>query len=261
MKVSIVDESYQALQKQWCEAMRKSAGPVQLGNNPSLAEIIHLTWKWPWITAGFYSDDRLLALASAVKIRNKYVSLPHFDHGSLWVDYKYLSLIAGTEDQDAEYSFHKFFYHRFIELPEQMPKLKGSGTFFRIDISAQELRQGLESNEKNKGTDFMIRSRFRLSPHYLDDKVIPCLLLEKSMPEQMDRFSGNLRRKIRKAEKNGIETIVGRSELLADFYRVYCKNISQLSSFALPKRFFLNLLTHYKNGNVYTSKAFTNALY
>lgn len=251
MKVSLIKELYHVLQKQWHEAMQKSGSKVHLGNNPCLAEIIHHTWKWPFVAAGFYFKDRLIAWASAISIRNNFVSLPHFDHGSLWVDVDYLTSLTETMDQAAECHFHKLFYTRFCDLLGQGVNGQATETLLRVDLELQELKSDFFSGEGKSCTKFRIRERFRLSEYFQDGKVIPFIHTEESMLKQMDNFSGNLRRKIRKAEKNGIETIVGKSELLDDFYRVYCKNISRLGSFGLPEIFFTNLLKRYKYGEAY----------
>jgi len=62
------------------------------------------------------------------------------------------------------------------------------------------------------------------------------------------RFSSNLRRKIRKAAKNGFTVETGGMELLDSFYAVYSRHIRSIGSAALSKRWFRNLLQQYEGG-------------
>jgi len=76
-------------------------------------------------------------------------------------------------------------------------------------------------------------------------KVASWLRLEPTMELQFSSFSGNLGRKIRKASRNGLVTVQGGRELLAEFYSVYARHMRTLGSGALSKRFFENMLNHY----------------
>lgn len=78
-------------------------------------------------------------------------------------------------------------------------------------------------------------------------KVVNWLRLKPDMERQHLSFSSNLRRKIRKGYRNGMEAISGGTELLDRFYRVYARHIHQIGSAALPKRFFRLLLEEYNS--------------
>lgn len=61
------------------------------------------------------------------------------------------------------------------------------------------------------------------------------------------QFNANLRRKIRRSQKNGFTTIQGGIELLNDFYRIYSSHIRSLGSAPLTRRWFQNLIQQYNN--------------
>lgn len=61
-------------------------------------------------------------------------------------------------------------------------------------------------------------------------------------------FHTNLRRKIRKAQKNGFTVVNGGRELLDPFYQIYSHHIRSIGSATLPKKWFRNLTDHYKEG-------------
>ncbi len=72
-------------------------------------------------------------------------------------------------------------------------------------------------------------------------------LLELSTDPWLE-FTTNLRRKIRKSQKNGFTTVHGGMELLDDFYCIYASHIRSLGSAPLTRKWFQNLLQHYQNG-------------
>jgi hypothetical protein len=79
-------------------------------------------------------------------------------------------------------------------------------------------------------------------------KITTFLRLNQDVREQFGQFGPNLRRKIRKSASNGISVKMGKSELLASFYHIYASNMHRLGSPALPRRWFVNLLDHYRDG-------------
>jgi hypothetical protein len=76
-------------------------------------------------------------------------------------------------------------------------------------------------------------------------KVVSLLHLDVN-PWQ--RFTSNLRRKIRRSQKNGFTIVQGGMALLDDFYKVYATHIRSLGSAPLTRRWFKNLLQQYSNG-------------
>jgi lipid II:glycine glycyltransferase (peptidoglycan interpeptide bridge formation enzyme) len=77
------------------------------------------------------------------------------------------------------------------------------------------------------------------SPH----KVASWLSLDKPfLPDS------GLRRKIKASENHGFEIINGGKELVTEFWTCYSQHLHRLGSLPLPKRFFTNLLSGFKEG-------------
>lgn len=68
-------------------------------------------------------------------------------------------------------------------------------------------------------------------------KVTYLISLEGGQEAVWKRLHSNVRNKIRKAEKNGIEVEHG-NHLIGDFYRVYSHNMRDLGTPVMPRRFF-----------------------
>jgi hypothetical protein len=79
-------------------------------------------------------------------------------------------------------------------------------------------------------------------PHLESAKVASWLKLSDSMDKQMQAFSANLRRKIRRGQHHGFTVEQGGIGLLHEFWKVYARHLDHLGSVALPRRFFENLL-------------------
>jgi len=73
-------------------------------------------------------------------------------------------------------------------------------------------------------------------------KVTMLLDLEKSMETQWKKLDTKVRNQVRKAEKNGLKTVVGYLELLDGFYEVFCRNMRDLGTPVYGKSFFRNIL-------------------
>jgi len=65
-----------------------------------------------------------------------------------------------------------------------------------------------------------------------------------------DMYSSNLRRKIRKAARNGFTVKRGGVELIDEFYKVYSRHMHTLGSGSLSKRWFRNLISDYEGGYI-----------
>jgi serine/alanine adding enzyme len=59
---------------------------------------------------------------------------------------------------------------------------------------------------------------------------------------QWRAFNAKLRNQIRKAEKNGLQFMVGDLELLDGFYAIFARNMRDLGTPVYAKRFFRNIL-------------------
>jgi FemAB-related protein (PEP-CTERM system-associated) len=73
-------------------------------------------------------------------------------------------------------------------------------------------------------------------------KVTMLLKLSPDVESQWKAFNAKLRNQVRKAEKGGLQTVVGGIELLDGFYQVFCRNMRDLGTPVYGKEFFANVL-------------------
>ncbi len=98
---------------------------------------------------------------------------------------------------------------------------------------------------------FEIRGMQPYTNFYNSDKIATFLQLQDTIDGQLALFKSNHRRKIRKAYKNNLKvSVASTEEAMAEFYKVYTKNMLRLGSPSLSKRFFLGLLKDYNYGDV-----------
>lgn len=229
-------------------SMQKSGSGVCLGNNPSLSLAVQETYGWPGIFVKFIFNNQMVACATANKVRKKsWFSLPHFNHGGLWVDQSWWEkhcneLNAGIHD-DA----HQIFYKLLIQAIGKITTFDYK-YHCETELSMDDLSKVISNAKVRSKIKFGCRSEFRLLDYQCEGKVIPCLSLNSSVEDQMKAFSVGVRRKIRKSYHNQLVIKTGSSELLDDFMTVYDNNIRALGSFGLPKKFFQSLLLHYEYG-------------
>lgn len=74
------------------------------------------------------------------------------------------------------------------------------------------------------------------------DKVIMELALPTSVEELWSRLGSNIRRKIRRPQKEGAEILRGGKELVPDFYRVFSHNMRDLGTPVYPECFFASIM-------------------
>jgi FemAB-related protein (PEP-CTERM system-associated) len=74
------------------------------------------------------------------------------------------------------------------------------------------------------------------------DKVIMELALPGSTDELWARFDPKLRAQIRRANKEGVQIVRGRGELLPEFYAVFARNMRDLGTPVYAARFFAAIL-------------------
>ena len=73
-------------------------------------------------------------------------------------------------------------------------------------------------------------------------KVTMILQLKADADIQWQAFNAKLRNQIRKAEKSGLQSVIGRQELFDEFYAVFARNMRDLGTPVYPKCFFRNVL-------------------
>jgi len=83
-----------------------------------------------------------------------------------------------------------------------------------------------------------IRSLTQCSSFSSDNKVLSWLSLYQDENQQMDDFSSNLRRKIRKAQSMKFSTETGHQELIPDFYTLFSTQMHRLGSPAMEQSFY-----------------------
>jgi len=76
-------------------------------------------------------------------------------------------------------------------------------------------------------------------------KVTMLLDLKKTEQEQWSCLDAKVRNQVRKAEKNGLQAIEGRMELLDGFYEVFCRNMRDLGTPVYGMNFFRNVLEEF----------------
>ena len=76
-------------------------------------------------------------------------------------------------------------------------------------------------------------------------KVTMILDLKKNAEEQWTSLDAKVRNQIRKAEKNGLQVVTGRLELLNGFYEVFCRNMRDLGTPVYGLNFFRNVLEEF----------------
>jgi hypothetical protein len=85
-------------------------------------------------------------------------------------------------------------------------------------------------------------------PKASSHKTSSWLKLEQSVEMQWANFSPNLRRKIRKSQKNGFTIRQGGTELLKVFWNLYALHMDKLGSAALPLSYYEAMSRNYTEG-------------
>ena len=76
-------------------------------------------------------------------------------------------------------------------------------------------------------------------------KVTMILPLADNVEEQWKGLDSKVRNQIRKAEKSGLQAVVGSMELLDGFYEVFCRNMRDLGTPVYGRNFFRNVLEEF----------------
>lgn len=77
------------------------------------------------------------------------------------------------------------------------------------------------------------------------DKVNMLLELPESMDEIGNMIGSKKRSQVRRSLKEGVEVVIGQSELLADFYQVFAENMRDLGTPVYPRSFFKEILARF----------------
>jgi predicted N-acyltransferase len=197
-------------------------------NHPAFAEFISNYFGWEHISLRILDDQKHIATLPFVKTCNKWICLPFASAMGFCLITEYVSKIELIE-------FLSTVMNNQLKLESKK------------DWQIEEVRAGFSKNAIGNTTKptWEIRSFIRLSEHVYAHKSLSVLALEGNIEAQEKIFSSNLRRKIRKAEKNGISIRMGRQELTDDFYSVYSRNCHRLGTPVLKKDFYAGMLKAY----------------
>lgn len=223
-------------------AMARTDVEGNLSLNPCLPQITGETMHWPVLCLLFMVNDQPLAWFAALHTDKEWFSLPHYNNGAYWFNTSAFNAGFSGEAMDERLFFSSFISNQswFTQKPTQNRLL-----LIALEPADMENRQaGIAP-----GLHLRQRSFYKLEEHRLSHKVDSHLALQGDEKDQFSAFSPGVRRKIRKADRNGISIQTGGIELLDTFYKVYRRNIHQLGSFGLPKSFFQDLLRQYTDGD------------
>lgn len=126
-----------------------------------------------------------------------------------------------------------------------VPFVNYGGLLCNTDTAAALL---LEEAEQLRRSCNATHVELRHASYYIEylptrqHKVSMILNLAGDVDAQWKAFNPKLRNQIRKAEKNGLQFIVGHLDLLDDFYEVFARNMRDLGTPVHDKKFFYNVL-------------------
>jgi len=205
----------------WNSLALNNTAKRTIAHNPSLFHFFSGFLKLSTFYILLFQNDLTVGLLPVVKIGKKIVSIPHFSYGGIfWLnntknDFDEGQIIKHISNQilneNLSSGFYRFNY--FDNLPDD------SNT---PDIEVRKTSPLFGATDTNKVTLIMS--------------------LKKNEDEQFALFNSNLRRKIKKAEKNGIKIRRGKEEIISDFTKVYNRNMQSIGSPSLGERFFKALL-------------------
>jgi FemAB-related protein (PEP-CTERM system-associated) len=126
-----------------------------------------------------------------------------------------------------------------------VPFVNYGGLLYKDDSAASFLLEEAERLRRSLGaTHIELRHAGRSLPGIptREHKVTMLLDLAADVEGQWRAFNAKLRNQIRKAEKSGLQVVVGRLELLDGFYEVFAHNMRDLGTPVYGKSFFRNIL-------------------
>jgi serine/alanine adding enzyme len=110
---------------------------------------------------------------------------------------------------------------------------------------ASELAQELGCNHIEFRDTFERDARWTLRT----DKVAMELALPPSVDQLWSDLGSNLRRKIKRPQKEGVQILHGNEELLPQFYRVFARNMRDLGTPVYPEAFFKSIIETFPNAS------------
>jgi len=206
---------------QWSYLALNKSSLVSVAHNPSLFHFyLNFLSLSPFYFILHFKNEPV-GLLPLIDVGGKIISIPHFSGGGiLWLRNIEIPL------NEAELILH---------LSSELHDSKIKTGFYQVEITRQESEEKSFPSVEVRSFNYLLGAS--------DTKKTVCLIhLEKQEKKQFEAFKSNLRRKINKAEKNGILIRSGGLELLEDFTQVYNRNMHRIGSPTLGKQFFKSLL-------------------
>ncbi|MCF8227633.1 MAG: peptidoglycan bridge formation glycyltransferase FemA/FemB family protein [Bacteroidales bacterium] len=211
--------------------MQSSLPVYTIYNDPVFSGFIAEYFDWKYRMGLIREGEKEIAQLPFVRVGRQWVSVPH---GSVIG-------LGNLSDQFSVGELDGLMSLLVEELENNLSKKQ------KIIIPLQEIRDALPvmAYKNKKDLCWQVRSFIPFTDNVYRDKVMSLIRPAVDPEEQFALFSSNLRRKIRKAEKNGIMVKTGRQELADDFYEVFSKNMHRLGSPFLRKDFYTRLIKSY----------------
>ena len=208
--------------KVWNDLSLESSGDCSIAHNPALFSFFLNQLRLKPIYLIILDDQDTIGLLPLVQSGQKFISIPHFSGGGFcWKKRAVPDL--------SESSF-------LSKLINEITAEKLAAGFYSINID------NVKTVSQKPSLPFEVRQTKPFFGETKTEKVIYHTRLVDNEEDQFQLFDSNLRRKIRKAEKNGITVKFGGIELVDDFTLVYNRNMHQIGSPTLGKKFFRSLI-------------------
>jgi FemAB-related protein (PEP-CTERM system-associated) len=120
----------------------------------------------------------------------------------------------------------------------------GGPIAYESEVEQALVEHAVRMSLKQGCSQIEFRALSRLCPEFAErtDKACMLISLAPNPEEQWNVFRSEVRNRVRKAEKAGLEAVLGGRDVLDDFYRVWTKRMKQLGTPAYPRRFFADIL-------------------
>lgn len=213
-------ETSEAIER-WNKFAFANASELTIAHNPLLFNFYSEYLKLKPFYCILTKEKKDVGLLPLVLIGNKLVSVPHFSYGGI------LKTKSGITSGDEG--------ELIIRIAESIKDAKADLGFYQIKLEQLKEKPDLINSQLE------VRQFKPLFGNTISAKVNHFIPLKQNHDEQLSSFNANLRRKIGKAERNGIRVKIGGVKLVDDFSNVYNKNMHQLGSPTLGRDFFKSL--------------------
>lgn len=129
-----------------------------------------------------------------------------------------------------------------------MPYFNYGGPLTSYPVAAQKMMEFAAELGTSLGcTHWEARETHRREPWLCKQQKITMILPLPSNDDELDRRLGTkVRAQVKRAAQHDLEFVIGGSELLPDFYRVFSHNMRDLGTPVYSRKFFANILEDFK---------------